>query len=1172
MSQNFVHLHVHSAYSLLDGAIRVPELVGTAASMGMPAVALTDHGQMFGALAFYNAAKKAGIKPIVGVEAYLTVLGRKTKEKDDPRCHLVLLAMNLEGYRNLCRMISLANLEGFYYKPRVDHELLERYGEGLIALSGCLQGEIPRLITARDYAGARRAIERYAGIFPDRFYLELQENRIPEQDIVNRALIDFGKEMGLPVVATNDCHYLREEHYTSHDVLLCIQTKTTVQTEKRMRMPFNTYWFRSAEEMRELFAYCPEACDNTLAIAERCSLEFPERTYHFPNLRLPEGTTAEARLEGLAREGLSGFFAKREARGEPFSDADKARYAERLEMELGVISRMGFAGYFVIVQDFTSWARSRGIPVGPGRGSAAGSLVSFALGITSIDPLRFDLLFERFLNPERVSMPDIDTDFCTEGRAEVLEYVTATYGGSEYVSQIATLGQMKARAVIRDCARALGMPLSQADSLAKLVPDDDLNITLDLALERVPRLAELHASREDVRELFHHARNLEKLFRHVSLHASGVVIGDRPLMEHLPLMTIEQKQTKNVSVATQFEYNGVEQMGLIKFDFLGLQTLTLIKHCLRLLSEKGINLDMDALDTSDPKTYELFRSGNLNGVFQMEKSGFRPYIMNLRPKRLDDIIHLLALYRPGPLKGGQAEQFIRVKRGMAAPEYLHPRLVPLLEDTAGVIIYQEQVMLICQLLAGFSLGEADVIRRAMGKKKPEEMNRIRPDFIARCVANGVDAASANSIFDALEKFAEYGFNKSHSAAYAVVSFQTAYLKAHHPVEFMAALMTSEQNDRDKIAELMDDCRASGLEVLPPDVNSSGEKFTVKDGKILFGLGAIKDLGQGAIEAICEEREKRPYSDLFDFCARLHGKKINRRYVEALIKSGALDTAGGADRGTMLASLENAMKEAAEKALAAESRFRQNSLFGAPAGASSGPAWVEAPPLPEAVRLSAEKEFLGFYVTGHPQSRYEHAARALRARRVSQVLAGKRKEKVRVCGTLSSVKVKKDRRGNDFAFATLEDMTSKIELLVWSSAYQKVKDILGETRLVVVEGHSEPQSEDSRYGAAKITVDDVWVLEDKLDSKVKSVVVAVQVSRLREFMDYLDESVAPASGPAGPRFFFKILDGSGGEAMYRPAASPPLTLSLLEGGARILGGDAFSFSDLANPFGPSGVLY
>ncbi|MDR1038017.1 MAG: DNA polymerase III subunit alpha [Deltaproteobacteria bacterium] len=1168
MSKSFVHLHVHSAYSLLDGAIKIPDLVATAKSMGMPAVGLTDHGQMFGSYAFFKEAMDKGVKPIVGVEAYLTTRGRASRDKDERRYHLVLLSMNYEGYLNLCRMISVANTEGFYHKPRVDYELLERYGDGVIALSACLQGEIPRAITDQDYTEARAAIDRYARIFPDRFYLEIQENQIPEQRKVNDTLLAYSKEKGIPLVATNDCHYLKKEHYEAHDLLLCIQTKKTVRDTDRMRMPFNTYYFRSPEEMRELFHYCPEACDNTLAIAERCDLQFPNfpkvTRYHFPNLKLPEGTTPDARLAELSRTGLDAFFAKKEARGQALSEEEREKYLSRLEMELGVISRMGFSGYFLIVSDFTSWARSKGIPVGPGRGSAAGSLVSFATGITSIDPIRFDLLFERFLNPGRVSMPDIDTDFCTDGRAEVLDYVTRAYGGSEYVAQIATLGQLKPRMVIRDVGRALDIPLQDVDRIAKLVPDDDPKITLDKAMEREPLLAAEMKRNPQIQTLFERARVLEKLFRHASLHASGVVIGDRPLKDLLPLFVL-QKQGKNASVATQFELNGVESMGLIKFDFLGLQTLTLIKHCLRLLADKGVHVDMDELDTSDPLTYELFRSGNLNGVFQMEKPGFRQYIMSMRPKCIEDITGLLAMYRPGPLKSGQADQYIKVKRGEARPSYPLPALKPILEETGGVILYQEQVMRIGQILAGFTLGEADEMRRAMGKKKKEEMDQLRPKFIGGCVAGGTPEAKAAEIFDMLEKFAEYGFNKSHSAAYAVVCFQTAWLKAHHPVEFMAALMTSEQQDHDKIADLMAECRATGIDVLLPDVSKSGEKFTVKDGKILFGLGAIKGVTQVPIEAIEEERRKKPFVDLFDFLERTVNRKMNRKVVEALINSGAMDTMGGAERGTMLATLDRAMKDAAKAVRTTDTRHTVNSLFGGGAVEPPRPAWIPAPPVPDSERLAAEKELLGFYVSGHPHARFENASKALGVRHISDVLKSRSRDKVRICGTIAEVKSKKDKNGNDFAFASLEDATSKIELLVWASVYQNVRPALLEKRLVVVEGRSEPQAEDSRFGSTKISVDDIWVMEEELDSRVQAVVISLPLAKAPELAEQLEKGELPGPDGKAPNFYLKIHVGSG-EAIYRLDSPPKLSLPLIDDAVRILGAGSVSFSNFQNPFG------
>ncbi|MDR1167069.1 MAG: DNA polymerase III subunit alpha [Deltaproteobacteria bacterium] len=1163
---SFAHLHVHSGYSLLDGAIKIPDLVATAKSMGMPAVALTDHGQMFGIKHFYNEAKKQGIKPIIGVETYVAPQGRLTRNKTETRHHLVLLAQNGEGYANLIKLITLANLEGFYFKPRVDMELLRAYNKGIIALSACLQGEIPMAILRKSPQEAKETIERYAQIFDGRFYLELQENQIPEQATVNQALIQYGKDLSLPVVATNDCHYLLKEDYESHDVLLCVQTGKKKRDKERMRMSFNTCYFRSPEEMKELFAYCPEAIEATAEIAKSCDFDFPEKEYHFPKIQAAPGFTLDETMEKQAREGLASFLAIKEKSLPPEEKetfpALRERYEERLAMELSVIREMGFSGYFLIVADFISWAKAHSIPVGPGRGSAAGSLAAFSLGITAVDPIRFDLLFERFLNPERKSMPDIDVDFCAEGRAEVLDYVTEKYGGSEHVAQILTLGQMKARGVIRDVGRTLEISLPEVDALAKLVPME-LTITLDRALKEEKRLQKEYDSNPVVKTLIDHARKLENLPRHASIHASGVVIGDKPLMEYLPLFlaskVTDKKEAKSL-VATQFDLNGVEEMGLVKFDFLGLKTLTLIKHCLRLLAERGEIIKIEDIDSQDPATYSFLRTGNLNGIFQLEKEGIRKYLRSLQPSRLEDIMSLLALYRPGPLGSGQGAQLVKVKRGLAQPDYLHPKLQEILEETQGVILYQEQVMRIAQILAGFSLGEADEIRRAMGKKKPKEMAKLKPDFISRCVANSIPEATAATIFDQLAKFAEYGFNKSHSAAYALVTYQTAWLKTHYPVEFMAALMTSEQGSQEKIASLIYECRHSNIEVLPPDVNASGYKFTVKDKKILFGLGAIKGLGQGAIETILEARREKPFSDFFDFCRRVSTQKVNKRVIDALIRSGSLDASGGASREKMLASLDAALKFKGP----ANDALEFNSLFGDDDdGAEGALPWVDAAPLPEPQRLADEKEFLGFYVTGHPLSRYEPATLALGAVSIAKVLALRAKTKVMVCGTVSEIKVKKDKKNRDFAFATLEDETSKVEIILWSRTWTRLQDELTPNKTLVVEGWAEPQDEDSRYGSAKIIVDGLWSLDDDLDRKVKFVLVSLPLKKAPEAAPLFDPATARPHAEGLPRYFLKIDDGEG-EAFLRLPASPPLTPAFVSEATALLG-DARAFHFTDEPF-------
>jgi DNA polymerase-3 subunit alpha len=1157
-----VHLHVHSGYSLLDGAIKIPDLVDTALEMGMPAVALTDHGQMFGVLNFYWAAKEKGLKPIIGVEAYVSP-DRFSRDKYDPRYHLVLLAQNMEGYRNLTKLVTLANTEGFYYKPRMDYELLKKHNGGLIALTACLQGELARKLLSREGGDSfKESLERYLDFFPDRLYLEIQENQIPDQSVVNRRLIEISQETGVPLVATNDCHYLKETDYAAHDVLLCVQTNSKVDDFKRMRMPFNTYHFRSPAEMRRLFAYCPEACDNTLKIADRCELELPKRVYRFPAIKIENGLTPEESLRELALKGLEEYFAKREEKGKPLSPEETEAYRSRLEEELEIIISVGFAGYFLIVADFIRWARSRSIPVGPGRGSAAGSLVAFSLKITRVDPLRFDLLFERFLNPQRVSMPDIDVDFCAEGRQDVLDYVVEAYGGPDHVAQILTLGQLKARAVIRDVGRALDVPLHEVDLLAKLVPADP-KITLAGALKSEPRLKELYKKDKTVKKLIDLAGTLEGLPRHASIHASGVVIADKPLTEYLPLFTGGRKQEKGESKGlsvTQFEGGGVEKLGLIKFDFLGLKTLTLIKHCLRLLSERGIEIDIEEIDQEDPETFEFFRKGNLNGVFQMEQEGIRQYLRMIRPDKLSDIISLLALYRPGPLKSGQADQFVAVRRGTARPSYVHDSLKPILEETVGVILYQEQVLRIAQVLAGFSLGDADLLRRAMGKKKKEEMDKIKPEFILRCEQKGlVDSAAALAIFEQLEKFAEYGFNKSHSAAYALVSYQTAWLKCRYPVEFMAALMTSEMADKEKIASLIHECREEGIKVLPPDVNSSGYQFTVKGKTILFGLGAIRGAGQGAVEQIIEARKKKPFTSFFDFCDRAADGKVNKKVAEALILSGALDASGGASREVMLASLDAALtgRRNAPRLQGA----KRKSLFEVSEADPSELNWSEASPFSEAERLASEKEFLGFYVTGHPLARYASVFRAMGLDSVAGVLKMKSSAQVRLAGTFYGMKFRTDKKGSQYAFLTMEDMSGKAEVILWSDALTRFRDLIDPDRVLVCEGSSDPPKADSPYGA-KIIIDELWDLEEELEERVKSVTFTLPVTKLQSFADFLEE-LEPAENDQGPVFHLRIKNGAG-YGLYRLDPPPKLTLELCDRAEKVLGEKGAVSCSLSRP--------
>ncbi|UQZ89347.1 DNA polymerase III subunit alpha [Deltaproteobacteria bacterium Smac51] len=1128
---SFVHLHVHSCFSLLDGAIKIKDLVKTAKSMNMPAVALTDHGQMFGILPFYKAAKEAEVKPILGVEAYVAQNGRKKREAGEVRNHLVLLAENMEGYRNICRLVSRANIEGFYYRPRMDKELLNQYNEGVIALSGCIQGELPWLIMNRGMNEAVKAAEEYATLFKDRFYIELQQNGLPEQEEANKGLVELSRKVGLPLVATNDCHYLLKEHHDVHDVLLCIQTGKTVDEEKRLRFTTREFYFKSPQEMAAAFKEYPEAISNTLAIAERCNVVFPKPTYAFPAIKLDEGESPDDRMARFSRDGLEKRFRERAEAGHPFSDEEKAAYNERLEEEIGLIISMGFPGYFLIVADFINWAKDHGIPVGPGRGSAAGSLVAYAMSITDVDPIRFDLLFERFLNPERISMPDIDVDFCTDGREEVIRYVTENYGGKEQVSQIITFGQMKAKAVIRDVGRALGLTYGEVDKIAKLVPNK-LNITLDEALKVEPQMKQAALADPKVAKLLEYALLLEGLPRHASVHAAGVVIGDKPLMEHCPLYcdpNTEEVDGEKCQVVTQLDMKGVESIGLIKFDFLGLKTLTLINQCLELMQQRGITLNLQHLPLDDQPTYELLSRGDTTGVFQLESSGMREILVKLRPNCIDDLMAMVALYRPGPLGSGMVDQFIDGKHGRITPKYDPPQLRPILEETYGVILYQEQVMRVSQVLASYSLGEADLLRRAMGKKNAEEMDKQRARFMEGAEANKVDPKKAEEIFNLMAKFAEYGFNKSHSAAYAIVAYQTAYLKAHYPVEFMAALMSSEKDSQEKVVRLISECRAGGVEVLPPDVNDSGYKFTVAGGAVRFGLGAVKGVGAAAIDSIIEARREGPFENLYDFCERVDTQKVNRRVIESLIKCGAFDKSGGADRAVMVVAIEEALEAGARAQR--DRKDGQTNMFDLLAQSSSDVAaisWPKAEPWRENIRLAFERESLGFFITGHPLAQYATELNVVSSTTAADAKTKSDKVEVRLGGVVERVQTKLDKKGKTFAYVTIEDLTGSIEMLVWSDTFSKCSEFLKPEQVIVVVGHVDAGEKGGQINA-KIIAKEIMTLTEAVEQKTQTISFKLPRTKVPELLPFLKNITQsyPGSTPA----YIYLSDGDG-VAVYK----------------------------------------
>lgn len=1063
----FVHLHLHSQYSLLDGAIKIGELVQRARELEMPALAITDHGNMFGAIEFYQTARAAEIKPIFGCEVYVAKGSRLTKGNargsSDASHHLVLLAENLEGYRNLCRLVSAAYREGFYYKPRVDWDLLREHNQGLIALTACLGGEIPTLIEQGKMEDALRRSREMAEIFDnERLYLELQENFIPEQTRVNRGLKEISQELGLPLVATNDCHYLTREQAHAHEVLLCIQTGKTMDDPSRMRFPNDEFYVKTPQEMAELFSDVPEAIANTARIAERCNVEIDLETYHFPQYEKP----AEKTLDDVLREdSLAGLEERLEEirQVRELSDEDEKRYRERLERELDCIISMGFPGYFLIVADFINWAKDHDIPVGPGRGSAAGSLVAFAIRITDIDPMPYNLLFERFLNPERISMPDIDVDFCINGREKVIEYVRRKYGAAN-VAQIITFGTMAAKGVLRDVGRAMGIPYGEVDKIAKLVPGV-LNITLDEALKQEPKLRELIDKDAKVKELFNVGLALEGLTRHASTHAAGVVVTPNDLTEYLPLYV----DPKSGGQVTQFSMGYVEKIGLVKFDFLGLKTLTVINNAVRLVREgQQPDFDLKLIADDDPKTYELLSRGETTGVFQLESSGMKELLVKLKPSCFEDIIAVCALYRPGPLGSGMVDDFILRKHGKKKITYDFPQLEPILQDTYGVIVYQEQVMLIAQVLANYSLGGADLLRRAMGKKKAEEMAKQKEIFLKGAKENDLDLKRAEAVFDLMEKFAAYGFNKSHSAAYALVAYHTAYLKAHYPVEFMAALLTEDMENTDKVVKNIAEVRSMGIEVLPPDINASDRSFTVHDNAIRFGLGAVKGVGSSAIEVILEVRREGAFSSLHDFCERVNLQKVNKKVLEALIKCGAFDSLGGR-RAQFMEALEGAMD--AGQRLQRERTLGQESLFGMEEiVSSSGNGHGKLPEVeewPEKVLLNFEKVALGFFITGHPLARYQDTIRRFATCDAASLHDRADKEEVKVCGIVAGIKELTTKKGDRMAFATLEDLSGLVEMVLFPEVYAASSDLIKGEAPIFVSGTLDVGEETCKLMAGEV---------------------------------------------------------------------------------------------------------
>ncbi len=1115
---DFVHLHVHSQYSLLDGAVRIDDLLKRAADFDMQAVALTDHGTMFGALEFYEKSIKAGIKPIIGCECYVAPRRFTDKTPQDHRglSHLILLATSPEGYRNLCKMMSLAQLEGFYYKPRIDKQLLRENHRGLIAMTACLHGEIPMLIQANQIKKADEVAQQYQELFGEgNFFLEVQNNGIDIQEKVNEVMKDMSRRLSIPLVASNDCHYLNKKDVRAHDVLLCIQTGKTVQDTQRMKFRTDQLYFKSRKEMHDYFKDYPGALQNTVEIAGRCEVAFDFDTYHFPRFESSSGQSETERFETEVQAGFEKIFEKIRARN---PEVDEKTYRDRLDYEVAVIKEMGFAGYFLIVSDFIRYARENDIPVGPGRGSAAGSLVAYSLGITNLDPLAYGLIFERFLNPARKSMPDIDVDFCINGREDVLKYVTDKYGGGDYVAQIITYGKLKTRAVIRDVGRALDIPLRDVDGIAKMVPDV-LNISLDAALRSEPRLQELADQRPEVADLIEICRVLEGLPRHASTHAAGVVIADRPLVNYLPLY-----RGKKGEVVTQYDMKMVEKIGLVKFDFLGLRNLTVIQNTLALIAGQGKSPpDLDGLDLGDTKTYELLSAGDTTGVFQLESSGMKDLLVRLKPERFDDVIALVALYRPGPMESGMIDDYVDRKHGRKTVTYLVPELEPILKQTHGVIVYQEQVMKIAAALADYSMAEADDLRKAMGKKIKEIMARHRQRFIQGAVNKGVPEAKASTIFELIEKFGGYGFNKSHSAAYALIAYQTAYLKAHYPVEFMASLLTSEMHSIDGVVKYIAECRSHHIPVLPPDVYTSDKAFTVADGKIRFGLVAVKNVGEGAIDAILETRSKVHFDSLFSFCEYVDMRRVNKRVLESLIKCGAFD-ATGARRSQMMACLEEALD--CGQRIQREKNDPQMGLFSL---GDDRPA-INIPELPkiqeweEKQLLAFEKESLGFYVSGHPLGQYEQVLDKFTNTNAVSIKELNDGQVVRIGGIVGSSKTIKTKRGDLMAFVSIEDMHGSVEAVVFSSVFPAVSELLYEDNPLLVQGRVQKDEQ-----AVKVIAETVVEMDRAEETWTASIHFRVDVSRTdRNLLQQLQETLRHHPGPC--RGFLHLRDPGGAETV------------------------------------------
>lgn len=1115
--EKFVHLHLHTEYSLLDGAIRIDEVIEQAKNYGMPAIAITDHGNLFGVIEFYKKAKKAGIKPIIGCEVYVAPQSRfdKSKINKDPGIpeeasfHLTLLVENERGYKNLNRLVTASYLEGFYYKPRIDKEILSQYSDGIIALSGCIKGEIPYNIIHGNIQRAEEIGRLLKEIFQDRFYLEIQPNTIPEQEIANKGLLELSKKINIPVVATNDCHYLQKSDAKAHEILLCIQTGKTINDEKRLKFQTEDFYFKSPQEMILAFQEIPQSIRNTIEIAERCSFEFNLGDYKLPKYEVPDGFTVESYLRKITLEGLK----------ERFDGNIPDTYYERVERELEVINKIGFASYFLIVWDFINYARKKFIPVGPGRGSAAGSLVAYALRITDIDPLKYGLLFERFLNPERISMPDIDVDFCKDRREEVIKYVSEKYGNDK-VAHIITFGTMAARAVVRDVGRALNIPYNEVDKIAKMIPNACQSLKQALDLE--PKLREIYEKNQTIKELIDIALRLEGLARHASQHAAGVVISPKPLEDFMPLY----KNPDEEIIISQFDMKALEDIGLLKFDFLGLKTLTVINNIVKYAEKLGKKIDLNHIPLDDKETYELLSSGQTIGVFQFESRGMRDLLQKMHPERFEDLIALVALFRPGPLGSGMVDDFIKRKKGLIPIEYDLPQLKEILDETYGVILYQEQVMKIANQIAGFTMAQADVLRKAMGKKIPELMEALKDNFVKGALLKGVTKDKAEALFNLMAAFGEYGFNKSHSAAYAYLAYITAYLKVHYPLEFFAANLSNEMGDTNKILKILNECRSLGIEINGPDINESDRVFTITGNSIRFGLEAVKGVGGAALESILNERKKGKFVSMEDFLKRVDTKKVNKKVIESLIKAGAFDSVYSdyPPNYARALAMNELLSNKGNGKVKKSNKLNAVSLFSDIKGKevseisflNNQENIIEDWDMDKL--LSEEKASLGFYLSGHPIKNLRTILRKRNIIPIGEIFemfdyegieSDNDSLEVNICGIIEKINSKAKEKGV-IGYLTIADETGILEVVIYSDLFKKFRDILKEGSFILIKGIVNRVGESTKFFAREIEE----IKNEDIKVRYEIIIDCINENEAKEKLKFVRKNLKPKKNNDG----------------------------------------------------------